>query len=80
MDVERIVDNHLLNKCFLARSRGVDLLLEDLVTELKQAYPELTQPAIVDALNSNPMVALQYRELSNQSKEISLICYHAGYN
>lgn len=38
MDVERIVDNHLYNKCCLARTRGVDLLLEDLVTELQQSY------------------------------------------
>lgn len=80
MDVERIVDNHLYNKCCLKSSRGVDLLLEDLVTELKQTFPALTQAAIVDALHSNPMVALQYRELSDQSKEISLISYQTGYN
>jgi hypothetical protein len=43
MDVERIVDNYLYNKCCLARTRGVDLLLEDLVTELQQSYPALTQ-------------------------------------
>ncbi|EQC1558083.1 hypothetical protein ACY2PI_004421 [Citrobacter amalonaticus] len=80
MDVERIVDNHLYNKCCLARTRGVDLLLEDLVTELQQSYPALTQATIVEALHSNSMVALQYREFSDHSKEISLISYHAGYN
>jgi len=80
MDIDRIVENHLYNQCCVKRARGIDVLLDTLVSELQAKFPAITRSQIIGALESNRLIKLQYRQYSDESKEISLISYLAGFN